>query len=152
MDQTLQQLGELLLGAIPTVVLLTILYALYTVIVHKPLRAVLEQRRAKTEGAIEKSKADVAAAEARTAEYEQKLREARAAVFRSQEARRQAAVQARTDAVSQARLQSQSQVQSAKAAIEADRSAAEKGLRAEAEDLAQEIMRRVLQPAGAGRG
>lgn len=151
MDQTLQQLGELLLGAIPTVVLLTIMYALYTVIVHKPLRAVLEERRAKTEGAIEKSKADIAAAEARTAEYEQKLREARAAVFRSQETRRQAAVQARTEAVNQARSQAQSQVQSAKAAIETDRSAAEKGLQGEAEDLAQEIMRRVLQPAGAGR-
>ncbi|HEV2469876.1 MAG TPA: ATP synthase F0 subunit B [Candidatus Sulfotelmatobacter sp.] len=151
MDQTLQQLGELLLGAIPTVVLLTILYALYTVIVHKPLRAVLEERRAKTEGAIEKSKADVAAADARTAEYEQRLREARAAVFRAQEARRQAAVQARTEAVNQARSQAQSQVRSAKAAIETDRTEAEKGLQGEAEELAQEIMRRVLQTAGAGR-
>ena len=151
MDQTLQQLGELLLGAIPTVVLLTILYALYTVIVHKPLRAVLDERRARTEGAIEKSKADVAAADARTSEYEQKLREARAAVFRAQEARRQAAVQARTDAVNQARSQAQSQVQSAKAAIESDRTTAEKGPQGEAEELAQEIMRRVLQPAGAGR-
>jgi len=151
MDQTLQQLGELLLGAIPTVVLLTILYALYTVIVHKPLRAVLEERRAKTEGAIEKSKADVAAADARTSEYEQKLREARAAVFRAQEARRHAAVQARSQAVNQARSQAQSQVQSAKAAIETDRTEAQKGLQGEAEELAQEIMRRVLQPAGAGR-
>lgn len=151
MDQTLQQLGELLLGAIPTVVLLTIMYALYTLIVHKPLRAVLEERRAKTEGAIEKSKADIAAADARTAEYEQKIREARAAVFRAQEARRQAAVQARTDAVNQARSQAQLQVQSAKAAIETDQSAAEKGLQGEAEELAREIMRRVLQPAGAGR-
>lgn len=151
MDQTLQQLGELLLGAIPTVVLLTIMYALYTMIVHKPLRAVLEERRAKTEGAIEKSKADIAAAEARTAEYEQKLREARAAVFRAQETRRQAAVQARTDAVNQARSQAQSQVQLAKASIETDRFSAEKGLQGEAADLAQEIMRRVLEPAGAGR-
>jgi F-type H+-transporting ATPase subunit b len=151
MDQTLQQLGELLLGAIPTVVLLTILYALYTVIVHKPLRAVLEERRAKTEGAIEKSRADVAAADARTSEYEQKLREARAAVFRAQEARRHAAVQARSQAVNQARSQAQSQVQSAKAAIETDRTEAQKGLQGEAEELAQEIMRRVLQPAGAGR-
>ncbi|MFZ0733782.1 MAG: ATP synthase F0 subunit B [Candidatus Sulfotelmatobacter sp.] len=151
MDQTLQQLGELLLGAIPTVVLLTILYALYTMIVHKPLRTVLEERRTKTEGAIEKSKADIAAAGARTAEYEQKLREARAAVFRAQEARRQTAVQARSIAVKQARSQAQAQVQSAKTAIESDRTAAEKGLQGQAEELAKEIMRRVLQPAGAGR-
>ena len=77
MGQTLHQLGELLLGAVPTVVLLTLLYALYASIVHKPLRRVLEERRSKTEGAVEKSRADIAAAEARTAEYEQRLREAR---------------------------------------------------------------------------
>ena len=87
MDETLRQLGELLLGSVPTVILLALLYALYTTIVHKPLQRVLAERRSKTEGAVEKSRADIAAAEARTAEYEQKLREARAAVFRAQEAR-----------------------------------------------------------------
>ena len=151
MDQTLQQLGELLLGAVPTVILLALLYVLYTAIVHKPLRRVLEERRDKTEGAIEKSKADIAAADARTSEYEQKLREARAAVFRSQEARRQAAMQARSNAVNEARTRAHAQIQAAKAAIEGDRAAAEQGLQGEAAALAQEIVRRVLQPAGAGR-
>ena len=93
MDQTLRQLGELLLGSVPTVILLALLYALYTTIVHKPLQRVLAERRSKTEGAVEKSRADIAAAEARTAEYEQKLREARAVVFRAQEAKRQAVLQ-----------------------------------------------------------
>jgi len=151
MDQTLHQLGELLLGAVPTVILLAILYALYTSIVHKPLQRVLEERRSKTEGAVEKSRADIAAAEARTSEYEQKLREARAAVFRAQEARRQAVLQARTNALNEARSKAQAQVQAAKKDIENDRAAAEKGLPAEAAALAQAIVRRVLQPAGAGR-
>jgi F-type H+-transporting ATPase subunit b len=151
MDQTLNQLGELLLGAVPTVILLALLYALYTTIVHKPLQRVLEERRSKTEGAIEKSKADVAAADARTSEYEQRLREARAALFRAQEARRQAALQARSNAVSEARARAQAEVQAAKAGIESDRAAAEKGLLGEAEALAREIMRRVLEPAGAAR-
>ena len=115
MDQTLKQLGELLLGSVPTVILLALLYALYTSIVHKPLQRVLAERRSKTEGAIEKSKADIAAAEARTAEYEQKMREARASVFRAQEARRQAVMQARTAALNQARAGAQAQVQAAKA-------------------------------------
>lgn len=151
MDQTLQQLGELLLGAVPTVILLSLLYAIYTVVVHKPLRRVLEERHTRTEGAIEKSKADIAAADARTSEYDQRLREARAALFRSQEAKRQTALQARTNAVNQARNQAHAQVQAAKADIEKDRAAAEQGLQAEAAALAQEIVRRVLQPAGAGR-
>lgn len=152
MDQTLHQLGELLLGAVPTVILLALLYLLYSVIVHKPLRRVLEERRSKTEGAVEKSKADIAAAEARTAEYEQRLREARATVFRAQEARRKAALEARAAAMNEARSTAHAQVQSAKTEIEKDREAAQAGLQGEAQSLAVEIMRRVLEPAGAGRG
>jgi F-type H+-transporting ATPase subunit b len=151
MDETLRQLGELLLGAVPTVILLALLYALYTALVHKPLHRVLDDRRSKTEGAVEQSRADIAAAEARTAEYEQKLREARAAVFHAQEAKRQLALQARTNAVNEARSKAQAQVQAAKQDIENDRASAQDGLQAEVASLAQEIMRRVLQPAGAGR-
>jgi F-type H+-transporting ATPase subunit b len=151
MDQTLRQLGELLLGAVPTVILLALLYILYTTIVHNPLRRVLDERRSKTEGAVEKAKADIAAAEARTSEYEQRLREARAALFRTQEARRKAMLDARAVAMNEARRRAQEQVQAAKADIEKDREAAQDGLQAEAQTLAIEIMRRVLEPAGVGR-
>jgi len=148
MDETLRQLGELLLGAVPTVILLTLLYILYTAIVHKPLQRVLEQRRNKTEGAIEKSQADMAAAEARTSEYEQRLRQARTTLFQVQEARRKAALEARAAALNDARIQAQTQVQAAKADIQQDRVAAQNALQAEAQTLAAEIMRRVLEPAG----
>jgi F-type H+-transporting ATPase subunit b len=151
MDQTLRQLGELLLGAVPTVILLALLYLLYATIVHKPLRRVLEERRSKTEGAVEKSRADIAVAEARTSEYEQRLREARATVFRAQEARRKAALDARTAALNEARNKTQAQVQAAKADIQKDRETAQHGLQSEVQALAAEIMRRVLEPAGAGR-
>jgi F-type H+-transporting ATPase subunit b len=151
MDQTLRQLGELLLGAVPTVILLALLYMLYTTIVHKPLRRVLDQRRGKTEGAVEKSRADIAAAEARTAEYEQRLREARATIFRAQETRRKAALDARTAELNEGRNQALEQVQAAKADIQKDRDAAQGGLQAEAQTLAAEIIRRILEPAGAGR-
>ena len=151
MDETLRQLGELLLGSVPTVILLALLYLLYAVIVHRPLARVLAERRSKTEGAVEKSRADIAAAEARTSEYEQRLREARATVFRAQEARRKAALDARTAALNDARKKAQAQVQSAKADIEKDRDAAQAGLQAETQTLAAEIIRRVLEPAGTGR-
>jgi F-type H+-transporting ATPase subunit b len=147
MEETLQQLRGLLLGSVPTIILLSCLYGLYAVIVHRPLQQALAKRRAMTEGAMEKSRADIAAAEARTAEYEQRLREARAAVFRAQEAQREAALQARINAVTTAREKAQAQVGAAKNDIEADRTAAERTLQAEAENLAQEIIRRVLQPA-----
>src|ERR1700728_5223226 len=98
MEQTLRQLGELLLGSVPTIILLAVLYILYTFLVHRPLTVVLAERRSRTEGAMEKARADIAAAEARTADYEQRLREARQKVFKSLDARRQQAAEARSAA------------------------------------------------------
>jgi F-type H+-transporting ATPase subunit b len=152
MDETVRQLGELLLGSVPTIILFTLLYGLYGAIVHKPLQRVLAERRSKTEGAIEKSRADIAAADSRTAEYEQRLREARTTLFQTQEARRKAALAARTAALHDVREQAQKQVQMAKDEIEKERRAAEAGLQGEVQTLATEIMRRVLSPAGASRG
>ena len=91
MDAMLVQLGGLLLAAVPTALLLLLVYALYTALVHKPLQKVLAERRAKTEGAVEKARADIAAAEARTAEYEERMRDARLLVFKRQKARRKEA-------------------------------------------------------------
>jgi F-type H+-transporting ATPase subunit b len=147
MDETLRQVGELLLGSIPTIIFMVLLYGIYSALVHKPLVKVLAERRSKTEGAIEKARADIAAAEARTAEYEQRLREARIAVFKNQEALRQQALQVRAAAVAGARNRAQAQVEQARAAIEKDKVAAQAGLEAESGKLAAEIIRIVLRPA-----
>ena len=146
MEQTLQQLGQLLLGSIPTVILLATLYILYTFLVYRPLTAVLAERRSRTEGAMEKARADIAAAEARTSEYEQRLREARQKVFKALEARRQQASQARSEAVNQARLKAQDEVKRHRAAIEQDKQHAMAKLEGEAGRLASEIARLVLRP------
>ncbi len=151
MDETLKQVGELLLGSIPTIIFMVLLYAIYTALVHKPLVKVLAERRSKTEGAVEKARADIAAAEARTAEYEQRLREARVAVFKNQEALRQQALQAREAALAEARKKAQAQVEEARAAIEKDKAAAQAGLQAESGKLAAEIIRIVLR-TGSGSG
>jgi F-type H+-transporting ATPase subunit b len=146
MDQTLRQLGELLLGAVPTVILLATLYILYTFLVHRPLTVVLAERHNRTQGAMEKARADIAAAEARTAEYEQRLREARQKVFKNQEARRQQANQSRNQAVNEARTHAQAQVKQARAAIEVDQQQAMSKLQSDAARLATEIVRSVLRP------
>jgi len=146
MEQTLRQLGELLLGAVPTVILLATLYILYTFIVHRPLTAVLAERRSRTQGAMEKARADIASAEARTAEYEQRVREARQKVFKNQEARRQQAIQSRTQAVNQARTRAQEQVKQARAAMENDKQQAMSKLQSDAARLATDIVRSVMRP------
>jgi len=152
MDETLRQLGELLFGSIPTIIFMVVLYLAYLFLVHKPLSRILAERRTKTQGAIEKARAEVAAAEAKTAEYEQRLREARAAMFRRQEARRQHALQIRTQAGADARAKAQARVKQAKAEIEQDKGTAQVALQGESARLASEIIRAVLQPAGAGGG
>ena len=157
MDETLRQVGELLLGSIPTIIFMLVLWGSYAVLVHKPLTRVLAERRAKTEGAIEKARADIAAAEARTAEYEQRLREARMALFKSQEASRHRAMQRRAEAVAEARSRAQAEIERARAAIEQDKIAAQERLQAETGKLAAEIIEIILQPgttsapAGGGR-
>ncbi len=125
MDETLRQLGGLLLGSIPTIILLTLLYVTYKAVVYQPLRRVLAD------------------------EYEQRLREARMALFKRQEERRQMALQARSAAVAEARAKAQAQVSQARAAIEQDKTAAQTALQAEAGRLATEIVRTVLQPVSA---
>jgi len=147
MDETLRQVGELLLGSVPTIIIFLLLFGLYTVVVHRPLVRVLSERLARTQGAIEKARADVASAEARTADYEQKLREARLALFKLLEARRAQAAQARAAAVAEARKSAQAQLEQARAVIEQDKASAEKVLDGEAGRLAQEIIRMVLDPA-----
>ena len=149
MDQTLRQVGELLLGAIPTAVILLLLWVAYTFLVGRPLRQILAKRRGLTEGAMLKARADIAAAEARTQEYEQRLREARAAIFKAFETRRQAAMHAREEAINQAREMAHQQIREAKAAIEQEMAVARTGLQAESGRLANQIIQAVLRPATA---
>jgi F-type H+-transporting ATPase subunit b len=149
MEQTLRQLGELLLGSVPTVILLWTVYIVYVFVVHRPLTAVLAEREKRTQGAMEKARADIAAAEARTADYEQRLREARQKVFKSLESRRQQAAEVRNAAVNQARARAQEQVKQARASLDQDKQEAMSKLQLEAGRLATEIVRSVLRPVAA---
>src|ERR1700687_2338933 len=148
MNEILGQLGGLLLGSVPTIIFVILLFGIYAAVVHKPLTKVLAERHSRIEGAMGKARADIAQAEARTADYEQRLREARMTVFKSQEARRQQALQARAAAVAEARSRAQAQVEQARGAIEKDKKAAQSGLEAESGNLATAIIRTVLEPAG----
>jgi F0F1-type ATP synthase membrane subunit b/b' len=69
------------------------------------------------------------------------------ALFKSQEARRQAALQARAAALVQAQARAQTQLKQAQAVIEHEKQAVQAGLQAEIGRLASEIIRTVLRPA-----
>jgi len=146
MDETLRQLGGLLLGSIPTIILFLLTFLAYRIIVHGKLEQVLHERYERTEGAIAKARADVSAAEAKTGEYEKRMREARMAIFKTQEERRQKALNARAAVVAEAREHASQQVAQARQHISNELEAAKKQLLPESERLASEVIRTILKP------
>ena len=148
MEETLRQVGEIALGSIPTIILFLIVYAAYRFLVHKPMAKVLADRFDRTEGAVQKARADISAAEAKTSEYEQRIREARVAIFKAQESRRQVALNARTEASRVAREKASAQVAEARKRIGQEAEAAKAQLLPETERLANEVIRIVLKPVG----
>jgi F-type H+-transporting ATPase subunit b len=152
MDETLKQLGELLLRSIPTVLFLMIVWGLYRLLVHKKLEQILGQRHALTEGAVQEAQREIASAEARTSEYEQRLREARSAIYKAQEARRQQMVARQSAALAEARRQADEMIKQARAVLEKDVAAARTLLQQQADSLANEIIASILKPAAVGGG
>jgi len=145
MDEILGQLGGLLRGSIPTIVLFLLSYIAYRVLVHKPLMKVLAERRSRTQGAVEKSRADIAAAEQKTAEYEQRLRQARLQISKNQEERMARLQHAREASLAEARALAEAKVKAARTELERSSAEAKASLQAHAEALAKEIIQTVMR-------
>ena len=150
MDAILRQIGELLVNSIPTIISVLILWTAYTFLVHNKLRQVLEQRHALTEGAIERAQQEIATAEKRTAEYEQRVREARSQIYKTQQAHRQRVMDERNAALADARKNAGEMVKKARTALEKDTVAAKAALEQHANVLADQVIATVLKPAAAG--
>ena len=152
MDAILRQIGELLVSSIPTIIALLIVWAGYRFIVYGKLKQVLEQRRALTQGAVERAQKEIAAAEQRTLEYEQRVREARTQIFRAQQANRQRIMEERNAALAEARKQAGETARQARTALEKDMAAAKATLEQQADVLADRVIETVLKPAVAAGG
>lgn len=150
MDAILRQIGELLVNSIPTIISVLILWTAYRFIVHGKLRQVLEQRHALTEGAIERAQQEIAIAEKRTAEYEQRVRDARSQIFKTQQASRQRVMEERNAALVESRQRAGEMVKKARAVLESETSAAKGSLEQQAGVLADQVIATVLKPAAAG--
>ncbi len=150
MDEILQQVGTLLLGAIPTALLFIVLVLCYQFLVQKPLSRTLDERRARTEGAIEDAHRAIAKAEARAAEYANKLRQARAEIFKIREQRIKQWNVERDAALDSARKSAGLTVSQAKAELETEAGNARQAIQASAADLAAQVVRAVLPMAAGG--
>ncbi len=150
MDEIIQQVGTLLLGAIPTTLLFIVLVLCYQFLVQKPLTRTLEERRARTDGAVEDAHKAIAQAEARAADYANKLRQARAEIFKMREQRIKQWGAERDAALDSARKAAGLKVNQAKAELEAEAANARQAIQVSAGDLANRVVRAVLPLAAGG--
>ena len=146
MDKIIHQLGELLLTALPTFLLIFFLNYYLKFVFFKPLEKTLKQRYDATEGARKLAEESMQRADAKTAEYEAALRAARSEIYQAQEqafkelqehvAAQVAETRAQTDsAIKLARTELAQQVESAKAGLAQDSEAL-------ANQIAESILRR----------
>ena len=152
MDETLHQLEGLLLGSVPTIFLFLLIVILYRLLVYGPLTRVLNERRERTEGAIEQANTAMAAAAAKTQEYEAQLRAARSKIFQARQLKLQQWTRERDRAVAEAHAAAQRQVEDAKSALQAQATAGRHTIEDSIDALAGEILAAVLPKSSAALG
>ena len=144
MDQILNELGGLVLGSVPTIVLFILLVAAYGLLVRRPLDRVLAERRARTSGAVEQARNAIAKAEAETAAYENKLRAAKAEIFQARDQKLKQWNAEREAALAQVREHMQERVRGARHEIEQSAQEARLQIVAVSDDLSTRVLNAVL--------
>jgi len=147
MDAILKQIGDLILGSVPTMLFFVVLVVAYGYLVRRPLDAVLAERRKRTTGAVEDAKNALAAAEAETTVFEDKLRAARAEIFAARDKRLTQWAAEREAKLAEARAVVAAKVSGARAELEAGTAAAREQIEAKSGELSAKILAAVL-PAG----
>jgi F-type H+-transporting ATPase subunit b len=143
-DELLRQLGDLVLGSVPTMLIFLILVFAYRYILYGPLLRTLAERRARTSGALEAAHAAIAAADAKAQEYEAKLRAARAEIFHQRELRVQQWTAQKDAALASARLAAQDRVAQARSGIEAEADSARRQIENVGGLLAAQVLQAIL--------
>lgn len=143
--QILQQLGELVLQAVPTVLIVLLFYLILRSVFFAPLAKVMAERDARTTGARKAAEDAQSAAAARVKQYQDALRQARSQVYAEQDAARRKLFDERSAAIKEARGRASQEVLAAKERIAAETTTARRDVEASSSQLAAEIARRVLE-------
>jgi F-type H+-transporting ATPase subunit b len=147
MEEILNQLGGLVLGSVPTMVLFILLVIAYGLLVRRPLDRILAERRARTTGAVEQARGAIAAAEAETSAYEDKLRAAKAEIFQARDKKLKQWNAEREAAVEQVRQATQERIRTAKQDIEQSATTSRSQIEGMSAELSSRILAAVM-PAG----
>lgn len=144
MEQIFETLKGIIVRALPTFVLVIILHWFLKKVLFQPMEKVLEERRKKTEGAVEASEATLALVNEKLATYENSLADARAEIYKEQEAGRKRLADQQAKAVEAARVKAGERVAAVKAELALEVEKATATLTAESDRLAEEIAGMVL--------
>jgi F0F1-type ATP synthase membrane subunit b/b' len=149
MEATLQALGQILLKAVPTFLLVIFLHFYLKSVFFKPFRKMLRQRYEASEGARKLAEQSQKRAAAKAAEYEAALRKAKGEVYEAQgRVHRQLQDQQEAE-LRAARQQAEAAVSRARADLTKDVEVAKDGLAGESEMLAQQIAESILRRSAA---
>ena len=144
MEETLRQLGGILLRAVPTFILVVLLHLYLKFIFFKPLGRVLQERYDATEGARKLADESLARASQKAADYEAALRAARSETYKELEQLRLQLQDDRAASVKEARARAESAITQAKASLGAEVELLKRDLQAEAGALADRIATKIL--------
>jgi F-type H+-transporting ATPase subunit b len=149
MDKTLHDLGGIVLNGLPTFVLVLILAWIVKQLYLGPLEKVLAERFRLTEGARKIAEESLKDAGAKIAEYEERLRSARADIYRDQAEFLKKVQAEQAEMVQAARKESEQLVAAIKLSLAWESGIARESLAAQSETLAGQIAEAVLRPRAA---
>jgi F-type H+-transporting ATPase subunit b len=138
------QLGELFLGAAPTVLIILFFYFILRTLFFKPLLKVMAERDARTLGAQKAAEAAQAAAAEKVKQYQEALKQARGKVYAEQEAARKKLLDERAAQLKGARTKASGEVGAAKDRVAGELATARRDVEATVAQLSAEIARRLL--------
>jgi F0F1-type ATP synthase membrane subunit b/b' len=150
--EIVNQLGELFLAAVPTVIIVFLFYLFMSWSFFKPMQRVLSERRKRAEGTRTEAEAIRVAAHEKQRSYTDTMKKARVEIFAEQEVKRRRTLEERQATINAARATAQSALQEAKKAIAADVQAARADLELSKDTLANEIAQAILAGGPSGPG
>ena len=148
--EILNQLGDLFLAAVPTVIIVFLFYFFLRWSFFKPIERILAERHSRAEGARQDAEASRAAVQEKLRAYNEALKKARSGLFVEQEAARRLVLDERQALVSAARVAAQKELQNAKMAIASEIEAARIELEQSSGALASEIADSILAGRSSG--
>jgi F0F1-type ATP synthase membrane subunit b/b' len=148
----LNQLGDLFLSAVPTVIIVFLFYFFLRWSFFKPIERVLAERHSRAEGARQEAEISRAAVQEKLRTYNDALKKARTELFVEQEAARRRVLDERQTRISAARVAAQKSLQDAKKAIAADMETARVELEQTSGALATEIADSIIAGRSSGPG